>query len=241
MFTFQAVKDPYAKFRKDLFKNVEPVVELIGHTILTCPDGLRISPDAIPGYTARMSYQSKGTPEDDVRLTKSLLGRTPVAHTGPFENFQWVFKITGISKSCLTQFDRHRIGVGFVQMSGRFMDRNKTGFVYNLYDYIKTESIAENILRCDSRHYENCMDLYDQIKIRGGTKQDARKALPVSFATGTIVNLNTVSIRNFFNLRLDKHAEWEIRRMAKRMFDICNDVAPAHFFDMKEAIGNDNQ
>lgn len=241
MFTFQAVKDPYAKFRKNLFKNVEPSIELIGHTVLSYPDGSRIPPDAIPGYTARMSYQSKGTPEDDIRLTGSLIGRTPVAHTGPFENFQWVFKITGISKSCLTQFDRHRIGVGFVQMSGRFIDRNKTGFVYNLYDYIEDEDQARDLLRDDSSHFSECIDRYNNARTRGATKQDARKNLPVSMATGTIVNLNTVSIRNFFNLRLDKHAEWEIRRMAKRMFDICNDVAPAHFFDMKEAIGNDNQ
>lgn len=241
MFTFQEVKDPYAKFRKGLFKNVEPFVRLIGHTFLTDEAGLEMPADAIPGYTARMSYQSEGTTEDDIRLTKSLLGRTPVAHTGPFENFQWVFKITGISKSCLTQFDRHRIGVGFVQMSGRFMDRNKTGFIYNLYDYIDDENLAASMLRRDSAHYERCMERYNEIRKSGATKQDARKNLPVSMATGTIVNLNTVSIRNFFNLRLDKHAEWEIRRMAKRMFDICNDVAPAHFFDMKEAIGNDNQ
>jgi thymidylate synthase (FAD) len=236
MFSFKKVLDPWARLRKGLYKNVEPSVELIGHTILTDPDGLRISPDAIPGYTARMSYQSKGTAEDDVRLTKSLLTRTPVAHTGPFENFQWVFKITGISKSCLTQFDRHRIGVGFVQMSGRFMDRNKTGFVYNLYDYITAEEKAANMLSRDSFHYQSCISLYNEIRERGGTKQDARKALPVSMATGTIVNLNTVSIRNFFNLRLDKHAEWEIRRMAKLMLDLCDAIAPAHFFDMKEAI-----
>ncbi len=237
MFSFKKVLDPWAHLRKDLFKNVEPKVELLGTTKLMDDRGYHIPPDAVPGYTARMSYQSKGTPEDDVRLTKSLLGRTPVAHTGPFENFQWVFKITGISKSCLTQFDRHRIGVGFVQMSGRFMDRNKTGFIYNLYDYIKGENDAAILLETDAVHYKNCMDRYNRARELGQTKQDARKNLPVAMASGTVVNLNTVSIRNFFNLRLDGHAEWEIRRMAKLMFDLCDAIAPAHFFDMKEAIG----
>lgn len=234
MFSFKPVSDPWAYLRKDLYKNVEPSVELLGHTVLKL-SGVAIPPDAVPGHTARMSYQSEGTIEDDVRLTKSLLGRTPVAHTGPFENFQWVFKITGISKSCLTQFDRHRIGVGFVQMSGRFMDRNKTGFVYNLYDYFD-EIDARAALLSDSDHYEESMKRYNQLREWKATKQDARKNLPVAMASGTVVNLNTVSIRNFFNLRLDKHAEWEIRRMAKLMFDKCDAIAPAHFFDMKEII-----
>lgn len=222
---------------KELYKQVEPQVELIGRTVMRekCivdnPGSQVVEPDAIPGHTARMSYQSTGTPDKDVKLTKSLLNMKPVAHTGPFENMQWVWRITGISKSCMTQFDRHRIGMGFVQMSGRYMNRNQTGFIYNTYDYLD-EDIAKDLLKDESALNETAMNIYNYAITKGATKQDARKSLPVSFATGTIVHMNSQSMRNFFKLRLDSHAEWEIRRMANMMLEKAMKVAPAHFGDI---------
>lgn len=121
--------DVHAEKRKalKLFQAVEPCVELVGGTTV-CPLALTpqhdaltgsksyteivIQPDEIPGYAARMSHGSTGDAEANVKLTKKLLSFNP-AHKTPFEFMQWIFKITGISKSCLTQMDRNRVGVGF--------------------------------------------------------------------------------------------------------------------------------
>ena len=41
------------------------------------------------------------------------------------------------------------------------------------------------------------------------------------------------ALKNFFNLRLDKHAQWEIREIAKQMFEIVYAISPVFFEDIK--------
>ena len=38
--------------------------------------------------------------------------------------------------------------------------------------------------------------------------------------TNIVVKFNFRSLRNFLKLRLDKHAQWEIRELAKKMVDL---------------------
>lgn len=227
------VKDPHKYLRTALFNNCELDVQLIGKTEIRDESGAAFSSDRIPGFVARMSHGSEGTEDADIRLTKNLLKMSPMPHDTPFEFMQWIFKITGVTKSCLTQFDRHRIGAGFVQMSSRYMDKSNSGFVYNTYDYA-SENDVKDLYAADAAFNSLALEQYNQRRSAGATKQDARKLLPVSMATGTFVYLNSRSIRHFFKLRLDSHAEWEIRRMAKAMWDIVYAIAPAHFSDLVE-------
>lgn len=261
--------DVHAEKRKalNLFQTVEPKVELVGRTVMMTGDmytrGISndvstlstVFPDEIPGYIARMSHASTGDAEANVKLTKKLLQFNP-AHKTPFEFMQWVFKITGISKSCLTQMDRNRVGVGFVQMSGRYMDRSQSGFVYTAYaekewevDYYahpgggSRESVnsAKCLLHHDSMHNEICQRQYEFARTNDCTKQDARKNLPLSQATGTYVYWNSSSLRQYFNERLRPAAEWEIRRVSQMMFDIVYAIAPAHFEDIKLMLDGEKQ
>ncbi len=237
--------DIHAEQRKalNLFQSVEPCVQLEGYTSMARPEGGELSPDEIPGCVARMSHGSKGDKDSNIALTHKLLTFTP-PHATPFEFMQWIFKITGVSKSCLTQFDRNRIGIGFVQMSGRFMSRSESGFVYTAYSEKPWQTDkphlipgqdkdavvgAEEMLRDEEEHFEACLKAYEHARLMGATKQDARKRLPVAMASGTYVHMNTRSLKTFFNERLRPAAEWEIRRMAQMMFDIVYAIAPAHF------------
>lgn len=251
MITIKEVKDPWFSLRQNLYKNVEPTVELVGmmcmweeekklrsflkamsEVAITTDTPLPMMPDRIPGFVASMSHASEKNAEGQAILTKNLLKMKPIPHTGPLEFMVWAWRITGITKSCMTQFDRHRIA-GFVQLSGRYIDRSKTGFVYNNWDYLE-EEVAKKALAIEEEHNKFSDWKYENLKALGATKQDARKRLPVAMATGTYVYMNTVAIRNFFSLRLDSHAEWEIRRMGKRMYDTCLDVAPAQFIKLIE-------
>jgi thymidylate synthase (FAD) len=45
--------------------------------------------------------------------------------------------------------------------------------------------------------------------------------------------MNFRALRNFFNLRLDKHSQWEIREMAKEMLTILKSYAPNCFYDIE--------
>jgi len=240
--------DIHAEKRKalNLFQAVEPCVELVGNTQMVTggtaypeigaiingiSEAAIVQPDEIPGFVARMSHGSTGDAEANVKLTKKLLEFNP-PHKTPFEFMQWVFKITGVSKSCLTQFDRNRVGIGFVQMSGRYMDRSESGFVYTAYaekEWDGAINSAKASLYRDSIHYESCVTAYNDARALDCTRQDARKNLPVSQATGTYVYMNSSSLKQFFNERLRPAAEWEIRRLAQMLFGIVYAIAPAHF------------
>lgn len=222
-----------------LFNPVELHVELVGQTKLTgldtWGDGVcterTLDPMEIPGYVARMSHGSAGWPEANKKLTTKLLTFNP-PHKTPFEFMQWVFKITGVSKVCLTQFDRNRVGIGFVQMSGRYMDRSDSGFIYNAYAskaWDTTDRCAVNALLTDSAHNEYCHTAYENAIQAGLSREDARRLLPVSQATGTYVYMNSSSLKQFFNERLRPATEWETRRLAQAMFDIVYYIAPNHF------------
>lgn len=64
--------------------------------------------------------------------------------------------------------------------------------------------------------------------------EDARFVLPNACETKIWWTANARELRHFFKLRLDKHAQWEIRAMAVAMFDEVYKVAPALFEDLKE-------
>ncbi|MBL8027460.1 MAG: FAD-dependent thymidylate synthase [Fibrobacteres bacterium] len=239
--------DRWKHLRTNLFNNVEIQVSLRGTTFmfdteeqlmnaLSGKHEAHIHPDRLPGYLARKCYDSEPTPEGDVKLTRNLITKKPKPHTVPSEFMTWIFEIDGISKSALTQLDRHRMA-SFLQQSGRWMDRSETRFVYDSYYEIDDEKTVIEWYKEDAAEVERCLKEYKQRRGRTHTnakgetvamsRQSARRKLTLDFATGTFLAINTLSLRNALELRLDTHAEWEIRRAAKLMWDKVMKVAPA--------------
>ncbi len=241
--------DRWKHLRVNLFNNAEISVNLRGATFLfdseeNIMNALKgkhvnhIHPERLPGYLARKCYDSEPTPEGDVKLTKNLIIKKPKPHTVPSEFMTWIFEIDGISKSAITQLDRHRMA-SFLQQSGRWMDRSDTKFIYDAYHDIDDEMIVTKWYQEDEAEVKRCLLEYKGRKERthvnslGETvkmsRQSARRKLTLDFATGTFLAINTLSLRNVLELRLDSHAEWEIKRAAKLMFDKVMEVAPAQF------------
>lgn len=132
-------------------------------------------------------------------------------------------------------------------MSGRYMDRSESGFVYNAYaekewDGVTTDNGeppywktlgAHQLLVRDAITYKAALQAYEHARQDNCTKQDARKHLPMAMATGTYVYWNSSSLMQYFNERLRPATEWEHRRVAQMMFDIVYNIAPAHFEKFK--------
>ncbi len=64
-------------------------------------------------------------------------------------------------------------------------------------------------------------------------KQDARYVLPNATHTRIFITMNARSLRNFLSLRMARDAQWEIRDMACKMFDLVYELAPPIFEDLK--------
>lgn len=67
-------------------------------------------------------------------------------------------------------------------------------------------------------------------------KEDARFVLPGSCITSLAVTMNLQAARDFLNLRLDKHAQWEIRTIAVIVGYSLLYSCWSFFFDMEDKL-----
>ena len=63
--------------------------------------------------------------------------------------------------------------------------------------------------------------------------EDARYVLPNACTTKIVITMNARELRHFFQLRLHKTAQWEIREMTRKMYDLCMETAPLLFKDIE--------
>lgn len=220
--------------RKDLFRNEEPQIKLIGMTTPTEEMiSLGVTTETLPAYTARQSHESSGTYEDDLNLNKKLISW---GHQTCLEAVQFVYYVTGVSKSLAGQWTRHRIGIGWTFRSTRYVKASKNTFIYPALEYIDSEDVVRSAYGAYEREHKRAIEVYDELKELGIRNQELRRLMPVGWSTAAYVYVNARSLRHFFELRLDKSAEWEIRRLAYMMFDSVMGIAPTLFEDLAGEI-----
>jgi thymidylate synthase (FAD) len=79
-------------------------------------------------------------------------------------------------------------------------------------------------------------DVYEKLLEMGVPKEDARFVLPIGTMTRLVITMNCRSLRHLFKVRISKHAQWEIRDVAKEMLRQCLEVAPNAFGDFEELL-----
>ena len=171
------------------------------------------------GRTCYESYD-KVTEDSHKKLIRHLMKS---GHLSVFEHASASFRFTNISRSLTHQQVRHRLA-SFSQKSQRYVKEKD-------FDYVIPASIRDDedawILYCQ------CMDVidgtYNDLVARGIRKEDARYVLPNACTTTIDMTINFRSLFNFFNLRGDKHAQWEIRKVAMDMLTLVKEHAPTVF------------
>ena len=168
------------------------------------------------------------------KLIKSIIKS---GHISIIEHLNYTFAIEGISRSESHQHVRHRIA-SFSQQSQRYCNaaNNNNEFNYIIPPSIKNNSEALEVF------IKTMMYINEQYKyltkilsrdIDNGEKvnQDARYVLPNACETKFVTTMNASSLMHFFELRLCKRAQWEIRSVAKKMLNLCKDNCSV-LFDM---------
>lgn len=168
------------------------------------------------------------TYEDDLNLVKALIKQD---HS-PVE-FAWaMFKITGISRICANQLNRYRHS-SQAQESMRYVEvktNEKQGtkeypFIFP-YSALKGSEGCVDIVK-------TCFDFYDTLIKNGVPKEDARFFLPLGTQTEMVIAFNFREYRHIIKQRLDKHAQWEVRQVARKMYEIAQDKWPWLVFDIQ--------
>jgi len=88
------------------------------------------------------------------------------------------------------------------------------------------ESPGWYLSRIESHFHEDAKKLYEERLKLGIAKEQARKDLPQSTYTRAYWKCDLHNIFNFLRLRMDSHAQLEIRQFANCMFEIVKSVCP---------------
>ena len=171
------------------------------------------------GRTCYESYD-KVTKDSHKKLIRHLMKS---GHHSVFEHASVSFRFTNVSRSLTHQQVRHRLA-SFSQKSQRYVKEKDFEFV--IPPSIRNDEDTWGL-------YCYCMevidDTYNGLVARGIRKEDARYVLPNACTTTIDMTINFRSLFNFFNLRGDKHAQWEIRRVAMDMLTLVKEYAPTVF------------
>lgn len=151
-------------------------------------------------------------------------------HESVIEHVSFTFRIEGVSRALTHQLVRHRIA-SYSQRSQRYVDEGE-------FEYVTPPRIEENeeAKRLYKEFMEESSALYLRLRGMGMRKQDARFVLPNAVESKIVVTMNARSLRNFLTLRLAKGAQWEIRDLAVKVFDLVYEVAPELFEDLKDMV-----
>lgn len=164
----------------------------------------------------RNCYQSKSKGyEADVKLVKALITS---GHESPLE-FGWaMFHAKGISRACADQLRTHRL-LSFTMMSQRYVDISEQEFIH---PFSALEFAGESVKAME----QSQKDFYKLLVKNGIPKEDARMYIGMGMATEVYFACNFRELRHILQLRLDKHAQEEIRKMARCIYDICQEHWP---------------
>lgn len=150
-------------------------------------------------------------------------------HESPLEHASFTFAIEGVSRITEQQLTRHRIGASYSIQSGRYVNKSSSNIIVP-----KTIKNDEQALHIFLDTFEHIKNTYDSLVNLGIPKEDARFIMPQGQGTNIIVTMNVRELIHFFQERLCKHAQWEIRTMAEEMRKQTNEILP--IFSIKSAM-----
>jgi len=175
-------------------------------------------------HAARTCYNSQD--KDNISTRGDFIqGLIKAGHETPLEFASATFDISKVSRVCQNQIVRHRIGCSFCVESERFVDVSENEVV-----------LPYHLQAVDDKAYEmvNLMKEYYASLVRSGVpREDARMILPQGMCTNMCVHMSFRAIRHFLKLRLDKHAQYEVRQVAKAILEICQEKWPWLVADIK--------
>lgn len=144
-------------------------------------------------------------------------------HMSVFEHASVTFRISGISRACSHQLVRHRMA-SFCQESQRYTKLDTARAWYIMPEAFGNEEANDGDTSVDlgELYWDTmmqCASAYQRAIKCGVRPEDARYLLPEATKTAVTMTMNCRELFHFFDLRLDKAAQWEIRYLARELKD----------------------
>lgn len=183
---------------------------------------------------ARVSHGDglKTSKEDKKLITFLLTNR----HTSPFEHVIFKFHVKA-PIFVFRQWHRHRTW-SYNEISARYTEMPDEFYVPPVSRMVKQDKknrqgsaetpinkadTAQQLMRASYREdYNN----YEALLTAGLARETAREVLPVSLYSQMYATVDLHNLMGFLSLRLDAHAQWEIRQYAQAMYDLVQPIVP---------------
>ena len=183
---------------------------------------------------ARISYnQGLKNPKEDEALIRYMMRHH---HMTPFEMVEFKFHVK-MPIFVARQWHRHRTA-SINEVSGRYTALKDEFYVPEEKDITKqsgsnkqggSDESLEDSYFLKKGFYLEQQEIYEgyKEKIKTGLRKElARINLPVSLYTEFYWKVNLRNLLHFLGLRMDSHAQYEIREYADKMGLIVNDIVP---------------
>jgi thymidylate synthase (FAD) len=187
--------------------------------------------------------------EEDRRLIAYLIKNK---HFSPFRHVMLRFHIRA-PEFVMRQWYKHIVGAewgtpapfhAWNEISGRYvrMDDIYQPFTWRRQSTSSkqgSEGIVDNQEVCENNYnqsIETSIKSYNSLLEHGVAKEQARILLPLSVYTETIWTCSFQALMNFLELRLDAHAQWEIRQFAQAIESILQERLPVLFKCWRDSL-----
>lgn len=178
-----------------------------------------------------------------------------VGHGSVLEHAVWNLLFTGVSRSLTHELVRHRAGMGYSQLSQRYVDESVAEYVEpdiiaadpELHElwldavthvhaaYVKlAEKLNAKLADPQAAAAAMIPPGADRTTRRKAARQAARSVLPNATETKIFVTANARALRHFLEQRGSAHAEPEIRKLACKVLDVLQKESPNLFGDYEK-------
>jgi len=187
--------------------------------------------------SARVSHYNSGSKgeEGDRKLIHYLMKNR---HTSPFECVTMTFRIK-CPLFVRSQWHRHRT-FSYNEVSRRYTSENIDEFFYpekwrvqdtkNKQSSVDSDEINSPYWNAKVKeHVEKSLALYEDMLSNNISREQARMILPQNMYTMYYGTVNLRNLFHFLGLRMNPHAQEEIRVYAYAIADMIKDVVPISF------------
>ena len=223
-------QDPYA------------LIELVASTQLA---GGKYITDQMPALSARVSYAVSGktgkNPEADLKLMNFLAEH---GHLSPFEHQSVTFKVV-LPLFVAREWMRHRTQ-SYNEVSMRYCSDPVGKFHYpqiwreqaetNKQSSVGEVEDQEGCTKILKELYQKTIDAYKKLQEKGVCREQARLVVPVGNYTEFYATANLRNWFNFYKLRIEFGAQYEIRQYARCIDEIMQQIWPNSWNALKKNL-----
>ena len=179
------------------------------------------TPLEVCAYAIRTCWQSFEKSDNGGEKDRALIDRVgnKYKHASTLEHLVYTFYIEGVSRALLQELARHRIASLSVKSTRYTLKELKSSEPFAEDDYEGAEQfiVLTGNSMVDTASIKALNNLQEILK-KGVSNDIAKFCLPESYKTELTWTINARSLQNFIELRSNKSALWEIRKLANRVY-----------------------